>query len=110
MSKKSLVRWTILPVTMVALGGLIGNSAFAADPISIAAHMDTFTSPDGVNSFALSMKPSVPAPSAAPRDIVVLFNTSASQTGEYRDKAIETLKGFLAGCQPAIEFAWWPLI
>ena len=59
--------------------------------------MDTFASPDGVNSFALSMKPSVSAPAAGPRDIVVLFNTSASQTGEYRDKAIETLKGFLAG-------------
>ena len=97
MSKKSLVRWVILPVTMFALGGLIGNSAIAADPIAVATHMDTFTNPDGVNSFALSMKPSVPASAAGPRDIVVLFNTSASQTGEYRDKAIETLKGFLSG-------------
>ena len=99
MSKKSLVRWIILPVTMVVvvLGGLIGNSAFAADPIGIAVHMDTFTNPDGVNSFALSVKPSVPAPAAGPHDIVVLFNTSASQTGEYRDKAIEALKGFLSG-------------
>jgi tetratricopeptide (TPR) repeat protein len=96
MSKKSLVRWIILPMAMVALGGLIGQSAVAADPTAIAAHMDTFASPDGVNSFALSIKPSVSAPAVGPRDIVVLFNTSASQTGEYRDKAIATLKGFLS--------------
>lgn len=96
MSKKSLARWILLPVTMVALGGLIGQSAVAADPITVAAQMDTFANPDGVSSFALRMKPSVAAPVAGPRDIVVLFNTSASQTGEYRDKAIAALKDFMA--------------
>ena len=63
----------------------------------IAAHMDTFSTPDGANYFALSMKPAAAVPAAGPRDIVVLFNTSASQMGEYRAKALEALKGFLAG-------------
>ena len=42
------------------------------------------------------------APAAGPRDVVDLFNTSASQTGDYRAKAIEALKGLLAGLPPAI--------
>jgi hypothetical protein len=96
MSKNTLVRWILLPVTMVALGAMVGQSAIAADPIDVTAQMDTFANPDGVNSFALLMKPSVKTPVAGPRDIVVLFNTSAGQTGEYRDKAIAALKDFLA--------------
>jgi von Willebrand factor type A domain len=97
MSKKSLVRWIVLPVTMVAVGVLMGQSALGADSSPVAAHMDTFANPDGVSSFALSIKPTAVAPTPGGRDIVVLFNTSASQTGDYRVKAIDALKGFLAG-------------
>ena len=97
MSKRSLVRWIVLPATMVAVGALMGRSAVGADSSPIAARMDTFANPDGVSSFALSMKPAAVAPTPGARDIVVLFNTSASQTGDYRAKAIEALKGFLAG-------------
>ncbi len=82
MLKRSLARWIVLPVTLVAAGVLMGRSALGAD--SITARMDTFTSPDGVSSFALSLKPAAVAPTTAARDVVVLFNTSASQTGEYR--------------------------
>jgi len=72
--------------------------------------MDTFTNPDGASSFALSMKPTTVAPAPGARDIVVLFNTSASQTGEYRVKAIDALKGFWPVWPRATAFAWWPSI
>ena len=57
--------------------------------------MDTFSSPDGVNYFALCLKDARRIASAAVRDVVVVFNTSASQTGDYRAKAVEALKGAL---------------
>ena len=110
MSKKSLVRWIVLPVTMVAVGALLGQSVMGADASPIAVHMDTFAGAGGVSSFALSMKPTAVAPTAGPRDIVVLFNTSESQSGEYRAKAFDALKGFLAGLSRATAFAWWPSI
>ena len=71
--------------------------AKAAAAESITAQIGTFTSPDGVSSFALSMKPTAVAATTTARDIVVLFNTSASQAGESRAKAVDALKGFLAG-------------
>ena len=77
--------------------GCVDGPERPVEPSPITARMGTFTSPDGVSSFALSMKPTAVAPTTAARDIVVLFNTSASQTGEYRAKAIDALKGFLAG-------------
>ena len=43
------------------------------------------------------MKPAETAPAAGPRDVVILFNTSAGQTGDYRAKGIEALKALLAG-------------
>ena len=97
MSKNSLVRWVVLSAAMVAAYELGSGLALGAESGPIAAHMDTFSTPRGASYFALSMKPSMAAPAAGPRDIVVLFNTSASQMGQYRAKAIEALRGFLAG-------------
>ena len=97
MSKNSLVRSVVLSAAIVAACGLSSRLAFGAEAGPIAAHMDTFSTPQGANYFALSVKPTAAVPGAGPRDIVVLFNTSASQMGEYRVKAIEALKGFLAG-------------
>ncbi|MCG2684963.1 MAG: hypothetical protein L6306_15270 [Planctomycetales bacterium] len=96
MSKKILVRLVVLPLAMAAFFVPADKPATAA-PNSIAVGVETFSVPDGGDYFALSMKPEGVAPAAGPRDIVVLFNTSASQTGEFRAKALEALKGFLAG-------------
>ena len=68
----------------------------AADASSIAASMATFSNREGVSYFALSLKPSESPAAAAARDVVVLFNTSAGQTGDYRAKGIEALKSLLA--------------
>ena len=96
MYQNSLVRWIVVPMAIVAVGGLIGRCAVAAESNAVAAHMDTYTAADGVNHFALSVKPGADS-DAGTRDVVVLFNTSASQQGEYRKQAMDTLKATLAG-------------
>ncbi len=96
MSKRSVVRGIVLPLALLAAAGWGGHFAEAADATAITAHLDGFTSPDGVNYFAVSLKPTAVAAPVTPHDIVVLFNTSAGQTGEYRSKALEALKSFLA--------------
>jgi uncharacterized membrane protein YgcG len=65
-----------------------------------AAQLETYVSPDGEALFALSLTPSDDLPVAAPRDVVVLFDTSASQTGVYRTKALTALETLLAGLGP----------
>ena len=59
----------------------------------------TYDNSSGESYFALSLTPP-PAPQATQsRDILVLFDTSASQTGAYRDDAINALKSFLANLE-----------
>ena len=100
MSQKNLVRLVVLPLALTAVCLLSDKPVTAAAPNSIAVGMETFAVPNGSDYFALSMKPEGIAPAAGPRDIVVMFNTSASQTGEYRAKSMEALRGFLASLQP----------
>jgi hypothetical protein len=61
---------------------------------SEAPRLDTFKAPDGATYFALSLPP-VAAPASESHDLVVLFDTSAAQTGIYREDALEALGGFL---------------
>ena len=76
---------------MVAAVGIWSASAVAAE----AGALDLFKAPDGTNYFSLAVKaPAAEAPAAA-REIVVLFNTSATQVGEDRTKAFGALKSFL---------------
>jgi hypothetical protein len=58
-----------------------------------------FSQPDGTNYFALSLR-AAPASAPAPRDVVVLFSSAASQTGGYREKALAALQAMLAGLGP----------
>ncbi len=66
---------------------------------SEAAQLDGFTQTDGTNVFALELKPSVPAANG-PREVVILVDTSASQTGDYRDKSLATLQATLQTLSP----------
>ena len=52
---------------------------------------------DGGSHFVLRLAPTVPRPVAKPRDVVILFDTSASQMGPYRDKALAALDATVAG-------------
>jgi hypothetical protein len=81
---------------LFALGsaGVLGNPAEGADASGNAAQMATYTAPSGASYFALSLK--ADAPGSGARDVVVLFDTSASQTGPVRDKALATLEQMLS--------------
>lgn len=67
-----------------------------AKPVRQASHLETYHSPDGADYFALSLMPQQVIPQAESRDVVILFDTSASQTGVYRDKALAALRDFTA--------------
>jgi tetratricopeptide (TPR) repeat protein len=87
-------------ITMAAMGVAAADKASSdnAAPSNAgpeAARLDTFTASDGATYFALSLPP-VKAPASDTHDMIVLFDTSASQTGVYRDKALEALGGFLS--------------
>ncbi len=59
--------------------------------------METFAAADGSEYFALAVLPGADQRPAAPtaRDIVVLFDTSASQVNHFRDKGLDALEFFL---------------
>ncbi|HVX60392.1 MAG TPA: hypothetical protein VHC19_07320, partial [Pirellulales bacterium] len=65
-----------------------------------AVQMETFAKPGDDAYFALKLVPSAAQPATKPHDVVVLFDTSASQTGEYRDKALKALDALLSGLTP----------
>ena len=67
--------------------------------LSDSARLDTYTKPDGSAYFALSLSPSKSLPTAAANEIVVLFDTSASQVGVFRDRAFAALRAFASECQ-----------
>ena len=86
--------WTGLVglATSVAVAG----SAMAADSARLATYRQ-----EGQTSYALSLAADMPAKEVDAVDVVVLFDTSASQQGAYRETAIESLKAMLAGLRPS---------
>jgi hypothetical protein len=72
------------------------------------AQMDTFV--DSANDegyFALSMSPNVAQPRTPAHDFVVLFDTSASQAGVYRARALEALGAFVQTLPPGDRVCLW---
>lgn len=61
------------------------------------SRIDAYRATDGTEYFALSLTPQVQPAAAAAHDLVILFDTSASQNGAYRDKALAALQTLLAG-------------
>nr|MBA3480357.1 VWA domain-containing protein [Pirellulales bacterium] len=86
--------WTGLVglATLVAMAG----SAVAADSARLATYRQ-----DGETSYALSLTADMPNKEVDAVDVVVLFDTSASQQGAYRETAIESLKALIAGLRPS---------
>ncbi len=60
------------------------------------AHFDAYVKPDGATYFALCLTPQAALPQQEASDVVVLFDTSASEVGQFRDKGMEVLHGLLA--------------
>jgi hypothetical protein len=78
---------------------LVAASVRAAEPGS--AELQTYQREAGETYFALSLTP--PAVAKAqnePHDVVILFDTSASQTGMYRDTALAAVEACLAKLAP----------
>ncbi len=98
MCKQFLVRSAVLPYAIAALC-ILAAGAVAAESNSEAARLDRFSHPDGASYFALSLSPSV-EPATGPRNLVVLFDTSASQAGDFRADAMRALRAMLAGLSP----------
>ncbi len=83
------------------LTSLLAVASRGAEPQPSAADLQTFSSEDGQSYFALSMMPPADAAKQSqPRDIVILFDTSASQIGVYRDAAFSALEACLAKLDP----------
>ena len=95
MSKLSPCRLAFLPVAVMAVAVLV-TGAVTAEPSPEAARLDSFSRADGENYFALSLRPAEAVAAAGPHDVVLLLDTSASQTGPYRAEALAALEATLA--------------
>ncbi|MFZ5833525.1 MAG: hypothetical protein ACOY3P_25850, partial [Planctomycetota bacterium] len=100
MSRRSLLLQGVwLPAALavaMACSGAIGQVAAAE-----TARLETFSHPDGSTYFALRLAPIEAEAQATPRNVVVLFDTSAAQTGAFRDDAFKALEGMLAALPAA---------
>lgn len=89
----------LLKVTRIAAFGLLAaglaspTKIFAADPA--ASRVWQFRPESGDASFALVLEGKSVDRAKQQRDHVVLFDTSASQTGEHRQQALAVLESFL---------------
>ena len=75
----------------------LSAAALAADGVGRLA---TYEQAPGETYFALSVMPKVAADPAQTNEIVVLFDTSASQAGAFRDDAMAALGTMLRGLGP----------
>jgi hypothetical protein len=92
------VRATCLFALSVAFSGA---SAVAAEPGKSNADLATFQRDDGQTYFALSLTPPADVVQAhEPHDVVILFDTSASQVGAYRDTALAAVEACIAKLGP----------
>ncbi len=83
------------PLASLAVAAAVAaSSAHAAESARLATY-----AADGQTSYALSVAPQPAAPVPAV-DVVVIFDTSASQQGAYRDTALAALDAMLAGMRP----------
>jgi len=83
-----------------AIVTLAAAAMVAQAAASEAARLERFTHPDA-DYIALSLRPTGVVADAGPRQIVILFDTSAGQAGAYREKAIQVLEGLLASLNEA---------
>ena len=83
--------------TCALLGLCVASPGAALWAQAPAARMETFAAADGSEYFALAVLPGADQRPAAPsaHDIVVLFDTSASQVNHFRDKGLDALEFFL---------------
>lgn len=85
---------------LLALSGICaaGSGAIKDSPIertNEAARLATFDSTTGETSFALSLLPRIETPASLPADVLIVVDTSASQTGLYQADSAELVEKLL---------------
>lgn len=77
-------------------GCVVALACQSAHAEAVTGPVGTYTTPEGETYFSMSLSLNQEAPASdAGRDVVVLFDTSASQTGEYRTTALAALRSCL---------------
>ena len=87
-----LTRWTIGFVFPFCL---MAGAVLQADVQK--SNLQTHRDVDGQTYFALSLRPTIKEPAQRQRDILVLVDTSASQTGLFREDALEAVDTIVSG-------------
>jgi uncharacterized protein with von Willebrand factor type A (vWA) domain len=85
-------------IAALALSFATSPAVALADPA--AAELNTYQREDGQTFFALSLTLPADAATSRPSDIVILFDTSASQAGAYRETALAAVEACLAKLRP----------
>ncbi len=85
----------------IVLGGLFAvtlilqGSLSAGEPSIKAARLATYDDATGETTFALSLNPEINQSTSLPSDVVIFVDTSASQTGAFKNDSIKTLEKLL---------------
>lgn len=85
--------------SFLAFAALAVTTASSASRAAESARLMTYAA-DGKTSFALSLAAEASQAEVAAVDVVVLFDTSASQQGPYRESGIAALEAMLAELRP----------
>ncbi len=87
--------WLALGAMAAGALALIGPSTLlAGEPRAEAARLDQYVSASGEGYFMMSLAPAKAAATTA-HDVIIVIDTSASQTGAYRDKAIAAVEALV---------------
>src|SRR4051794_7557941 len=98
---RGMNRVTINSVLSIALSVALAATAPAADAPKLSAELGTYSREGGKTYFALSLTPpAAAAPQDDARDVVIVFNTAASQTGPYRETALAAVEACIAKLHP----------
>ncbi len=87
----AMAAWAVVPV---GPSPLFAAEASTVQPHEEAMRLDQYESAGAERYFMLSLAPAK-LPAAAAHDVVIAVDTSASQTGDYREKSIAALEAVL---------------
>jgi len=96
MSRRRLWLPSLLSLTTLVAATALSAAPPAKTPAD-AARLATYQKPSGESYFALSVQANLPDTSSQGRDVVVLFDTSASQTAGFREDGLDALEELLKG-------------
>ncbi len=93
------------PFRLTALALFLGASLVGrftlAESVIPEPSVQSYVAADGTTYFAVKLAPNAAVPAGGPRDVVVLFDTSASQAGRIRAQAFEALNALTADLDDA---------